>query len=352
MASLRLLTVVGARPQFIKAAPLSHVLADAGFIEEVMVHTGQHYDADMSDIFFEELGIPCPRYQLAIGGGSHGEMTGRMLKALEAVMVEARPQAVVVYGDTNSTLAGALAAAKLGLPIAHIEAGLRSFNRRAPEEINRIVADRVSDLLFCPTRAAVENLAQEGMTAGITQVGDIMYDATLRAAVLARERSTILERLQLAPKHYAVATVHRAENTDDPATLAGITAYLVAEARQRPVVFPIHPRTRRAIAKAGLALDGVRTTAPLGYLDMHRLLEDAAVVLTDSGGLQKEAYFHRVPCVTLRGETECVETVACGWNRLWTVGDYRPRVPIADYGDGRAAEKIVAKLVERFGAGA
>lgn len=344
----RVLTVVGARPQLIKAAAVSRALAASASLKELLVHTGQHFDADMSDVFFDELGIPAPAHHLGVHGGGHGDMTGRMLIALERVMTAERPDCVLVYGDTNSTLAGAVAAAKLCIPVAHVEAGLRSFNRRMPEEINRIVADRLSDLLFCPTRLSVDNLAADGITAGVHLVGDVMYDVTLHAAAAARAKSRILDRLRLAPKGYALATVHRAENTDDPAALAAILAYLRREAAERPVVLPLHPRTREAAARQGLALDGIVVTEPLGFLDMHRLLANAAAVFTDSGGVQKEAYFHRVPCVTLRGETEWVETIEAGWNRLWRGPDYRPRREISDYGDGHSADKIVAILADRF----
>lgn len=349
---LRLATVVGARPQFVKAAAVSRAVAARPDVAETMIHTGQHFDPGMSRIFFEELGIPEPARHLGVHGGGHGEMTGRMLAALEAALLELRPAAVVVYGDTNSTLAGALAAAKLDIPVAHVEAGLRSFNRRMPEEINRVVADHLSELLFCPTRAAVANLAREGIATGVHAVGDVMYDATLFAAALAREHSTILARLRLEPGRYAVATLHRAETVDDPAALMKAIAYLEAAAEQRPVIFPVHPRTRAALARSGRALARVHAVEPLGYLDMHRLLQDAEIVFTDSGGLQKEAYFHRVPCVTLRGETEWVETIAHGWNRLWQVETYRARADIADYGDGHAAALIVDHLRERYGGAA
>jgi UDP-GlcNAc3NAcA epimerase len=342
------LTVVGARPQLIKAAAVSRALAGSAALKELLVHTGQHFDAGMSDVFFDELGIPAPAHHLGIHGGGHGDMTGRMLIALEQVMKAERPDCVLVYGDTNSTLAGAFAAAKLNIPVAHVEAGLRSFNRRMPEEINRIVADRLSDLLFCPTRTSVANLAAEGIAAGVHMVGDVMYDVTLHAAATALARSRILERLGLAPKSYALATVHRAENTDDPASLAAVLSYLRDQALERPVVLPLHPRTREAAGRQGLAFDGIIVTEPLGFLDMHRLLANAAGVFTDSGGVQKEAYFHRVPCVTLRSETEWVETVDAGWNRLWRGPPHRPRRDIPDYGDGHSAEKIVAILAERF----
>ncbi len=344
-APLRILTVVGARPQFIKAAPVSRAIAANGeSLQEILVHTGQHFDTDMSEIFFSELGIPAPRYHLGIHGGSHGEMSGRMLAAIEAVVLESRPKLVLVYGDTNSTLAGALAAAKLQVPVAHVEAGLRSFNRRMPEEINRVLTDHVSELLFCPTTASVANLTREGIVVGVYQLGDVMYDALLMMTDVANSRSRILDKLGLSPKRYAVATVHRAENTDDPVRLAAVLAYLREVAREMPVVFPLHPRTRAAASRAGRALVGLTTTPPLGYLDMLRLTATAALVLTDSGGLQKEAYFHRVPCVTLREETEWVETIACGWNRLWTTAEYAPRQDIAEYGHGDAASRIVGVL--------
>ena len=344
-APMRILTVVGARPQFIKAAPVSSAIAaSGGFLEETLVHTGQHFDPGMSEIFFSELGIPAPRYRLDIHGGSHGEMTGRMLAAIEGDAVESEPKLVLVYGDTNSTLAGALAAAKLHVPVAHVEAGLRSFNRRMPEEINRVLTDHASELLFCPTAASVANLAREGIVRGVHQLGDVMYDSTLMMSGLANSRSRILDQLALTPKSYAVATVHRAENTDDPRRLAAVLAHLREVAREMPVIFPLHPRTRGAAVQVEGALVGLTTTAPLGYVDMLRLTAAAALVLTDSGGLQKEAYFHRVPCVTLRDETEWVETVACGWNRLWTQPGYASRRQIADYGTGDTASRIVAVL--------
>jgi UDP-GlcNAc3NAcA epimerase len=338
-----ILSVVGARPQFVKAAPVSRALADAGF-REILVHTGQHFDAAMSAVFFEELGIPRPAHELDVHSLPHGAMTGRMLEKLEAAMLVERPDMALVYGDTNSTLAGALAAAKLRIPVAHVEAGLRSFNKAMPEEQNRIVADHLSTLRLCPTRASVVNLAREGIVGGVVHVGDVMFDTTLFAAERARSRSRIVETLGLAPRGYAVATVHRAENTDDPARLARVFDWLAAAARTLPVVLPLHPRTRAALGDRPTP-EGVRCIAPLGYLDMTRLTSQAAAVFTDSGGLQKEAYFHRVPCVTLREETEWVETIEAGWNRLWTVESYAPRVEIADYGEGRAAQAIAAAIV-------
>jgi UDP-GlcNAc3NAcA epimerase len=258
-------------------------------------------------------------------------------------MLAEKPDVALVYGDTNSTLAGALAASKLLIPVAHVEAGLRSFNRAMPEEQNRIVADHLATLLFCPTKTAIDNLRREGITTGVHAVGDVMYDTTLYAAGRAASRSRILETLALAPQGYAVATLHRAENTDDPARLRRVLDWLEEQAAKTPVVMPLHPRTRRVLDSVG-APRGVSIVEPLGYLDMTRLVAAACAVYTDSGGLQKEAYFHRVPCVTLRDETEWVETIEAGWNRLWTTPDWRPRRDIADYGEGRAAEAIAAIL--------
>lgn len=358
---MQFLTVVGARPQFIKAALLSAELRKTH--SECLVHTGQHYDDNMSDVFFRELDIPAPDRHLGVGSGPHGAQTGLMLARIEEILLESRPDVVIVYGDTNSTLAGALAAAKLHVPVAHVEAGLRSFNRRMPEEVNRVLTDHISRWCFAPSQTAVDNLAAEGVTRGVHDVGDIMADCVRCFAPRAKERSQVLERLRLSPGEYAVATVHRAENTDDPARLASI---LTALQRLRwPVVFPVHPRTRGAIqrhavdaggsdAKEGKPrLERLRCIEPLGYLDMLQLQQHAAVVLTDSGGMQKEAYWLGVPCVTLRDETEWVETLATGWNRL--VGaDLAQIVEAAEsvaqpdaprpvlYGDGFAAARIAA----------
>jgi UDP-GlcNAc3NAcA epimerase len=338
-----ILTIVGARPQFIKAAPVSRALVVKG-LREVIVHTGQHFDAAMSGVFFEELDLAAPAYNLEVDSLGHGAMTGRMLEKLEQVMLTENPNMVLVYGDTNSTLAAALAAAKLHIPVAHVEAGLRSFNRRMPEEVNRIVTDHLSTLLFCPTPTALRNLAVEGITDGVHAVGDVMYGMTLAAVIRAEERSTILETLAISPHSYAVSTIHRAENTDDPERLAKITAWLDEAARERPIVMPLHPRTRKLMADADLVPAGVRLVNPLGYLDMTRLVRHAVAVFTDSGGLQKEAYFHRVPCVTLRDETEWVETIEAGWNRLWTTPEYRLRRDIEDYGQGNSAQ-LVAEII-------
>ncbi len=346
MKPLRILTVVGARPQFIKAAAVSRAILAASGIEEVMVHTGQHFDPEMSDIFFEELSIGRPAHNLDVHGGGHGEMTGRMLEMIERVLLDERPDWVLVYGDTNSTLAGALAAAKLHIPVAHVEAGLRSFNRRMPEEINRVMTDHISTLLFCPTSVAITNLGREGIQQGVHHTGDVMYDATRHAIAQAQHRSDILQRMELSAGGYAVATIHRAENTDDPEQLGRVLDWLKAQAREQPVVLPLHPRTRQAAARAGLDFDGLRVCGPVGYLDMARLLDGATGVFTDSGGLQKEAYFHRKPCVTLRTETEWVETVECGWNRLWHEPEYRARRDIDEYGSGNAADIIVNLLLQ------
>jgi UDP-GlcNAc3NAcA epimerase len=342
--SARLLTVVGARPQFVKAMPVSRALRRAPGLTEVMVHTGQHHDAALSEAFFEALDLPAPAENLGIHGGSHGEMTGRMLAALDGVIARHAPDLVIVYGDTNSTLAGALAAAKAGVPVAHVEAGLRVFDRSMPEETNRVVVDHLSRLLFAPTRTAVANLAREGLVEGVLHVGDVMQDAVLAMAAMPRPGPGVLQRLGLTPGAYAVATLHRAATTDDGASLAAAVGYLRARLTRLPVVLPLHPRTRAAATRFGVDLAGLTVIEPLGPLDMQRLLADCATVFTDSGGLQKEAYFHRKPCVTLRDDTEWTETVEAGWNRLWTVADYRPRREIEDYGTGEAAERIVQAI--------
>jgi UDP-GlcNAc3NAcA epimerase len=337
-----LVSVIGARPQFIKAAPLSEALRKRSGLRQITVHTGQHFDREMSDIFFEELGMPPPDHHLGVHGGGHGEMTGRMMIALEALFDQLKPDAVMVYGDTNSTLAGAMVAAKLFVPIAHVEAGLRSF-RPMPEEINRVLADHVSQWLFCPTPTAVENLAAEGIRNGVHYVGDVMYDAALATIKRARERSTILLRLGLQDGGFDLATVHRAENTDSHQALTAVVDYL--KKQDVPVVLPIHPRTRAVAARSGVDLTGLRVIDPVGYLDMTALLDGCRRTLTDSGGLQKEAYFHRKPCVTLRDATEWVETVEAGWNRLWRGPDYTERREIGVYGDGHASDQIADILV-------
>jgi UDP-GlcNAc3NAcA epimerase len=347
MAAPRILTVVGARPQFVKAAAFSRAIAGREEISQILIHTGQHFDRGMSQVFFDELGLEPPRVNLGIHGGGHGEMTGRMLAALERVIIEERPDLVLVPGDTNSTLAGALAAAKLLIPVAHLEAGLRSFNRRMPEEINRVLTDHLSALLLCPTETAVANLRREGIVDGVHNIGDVMYDAAL-FAVAASRGSQILDRLGIAERSYGIATVHRAESIADRKTLSEILSFLQQQTRDLIVVFPVHPRTRKQIHAWELDLDGLLTCDPLGYLDMHRLLRSAVIVFTDSGGLQQEAYFYRVPCVTLRSETEWGETIEAGWNRFWKGPDYAPRREITAFGDGHAAEKAVEILMSFF----
>jgi UDP-GlcNAc3NAcA epimerase len=340
-----IMIIVGARPQFIKAAAVVRALGRIDSVRTLLVHTGQHADANMSDVFFAELGIPAPHVNLGIAGGGHGDMTGRLLILLEPLLTKTRPDAVLVFGDTNSTLAGALAAAKLGIPVAHVEAGLRSGNRRMPEEINRIVVDHLSRWLFCPTLAAVDHLRTEGVTAGVSHTGDVMYDAMLQALARARATSRIVETLGIVRDRYAVATIHRAETTDDPAELARVFAFLGARAAEQPLIMPLHPRTAKVLAATGIATGGIQLTGPLGYLDMVCLMDGATEVLTDSGGLQKEAYFLRKPCVTLRRETEWVETIAAGWNRLWTTPAYLPRRDIEEYGRGHASEIICKTLL-------
>ncbi|MBN2357490.1 UDP-N-acetylglucosamine 2-epimerase (non-hydrolyzing) [candidate division KSB1 bacterium] len=348
----KILTIVGARPQFIKAAAVSRVLRRQH--QEYLLHTGQHYDENMSKLFFDEMNIPIPDLNLEIGSGPHGEQTGKMLVGIERVLQGEKPDMVMVYGDTNSTLAGALAAAKLHIQVAHVEAGLRSFNRAMPEEINRIVADQIAELLFCPTETAVGNLRREGISRGVHNSGDVMYDAALYFAGVAAQKSAIMQQLALKDKEYILVTCHRAQNTDDVANLTAIVEALVA--CDEPVVFPVHPRTRGFINSSGLTdkLAGakrVRLIDPVGYLDMIQLEKHAAKIVTDSGGVQKEAYFYTVPCITLRDETEWIETVDDGWNVL--VGADKERIVDAivnfapagsqnnHYGDGHAGEKIV-----------
>lgn len=344
MSILRIATVIGARPQFIKAAPLSLEFARTNNVEEISIHTGQHFDANMSDIFFSELALPQPAYNLGISGGSHGKMTGEMLAAIELILTEEQPDAVLVYGDTNSTLAGGLAAAKLNIPVIHVEAGLRSFNRQMPEEINRVMVDHLSTLLFCPTSTSVENLRKEGITQGVHQVGDLMFDATLALSPMAEERSSLLKNLALEPGAYCAATLHRADNTNSADAIERALDYMVDCAEGNEVVIPVHPRTRIAAERFGISIKrpGLRPIEPLGYLDMIVLAKNASMIFTDSGGLQKEAYFHGVPCVTLRSETEWTETVTAGWNRLWGNEKFEPRRDILEYGDGNSAQTMVA----------
>lgn len=359
--TLKLFTVVGARPQFIKAAVVSRAIAEYGSnnrnaIVETIIHTGQHFDANMSDIFFEELAIPQPHHHLGVGGGTHGQNTGRMLEKIESILLQERPDWVLVYGDTDSTLAGALAAAKLHIPVAHVEAGLRSYNRRMPEEINRVLTDHVSQLLFTPTNQATSNLALEGIRGEmVRQAGDVMNDAALFYGQRAASVSKILETIGLAPKTFVLATIHRAENTDDPQRLGSILRGLGASSK--PIVLPVHPRLRKRMDEFKLRFpENVITIDPVGYLDMVRLEQSACLIATDSGGVQKEAYFHRVPCITLRDETEWVETVELGWNRLVGASEeeitqaiLNPSSPSATsdscYGDGQSGLSIVEALL-------
>lgn len=349
---MKIVSIVGARPQFIKAAAFSRELRRQH--QEVLVHTGQHYDYEMSGIFFDGLEMPLPDVNLGVGSGSHGAQTGAMLARIEEVLVAEQPEWMVVYGDTNSTLAGALAASKLHVPVAHIEAGLRSFNRRMPEEINRIVADHLSNLLFCPSDTAVKHLATEGIADHVHLVGDIMLDVLNWARErLVAQPSDILKKHGLEERRYVLVTVHRSENTDDPKQLASILTALSDLDEQ--VVFPVHPRARKAMTTADCRLSPrVQLIDPVGYLDMVNLTRGARMVLTDSGGLQKEAYWLGVPCVTLRDETEWVETVEVGWNTL--TGSDRdaiveaartfapPAVHPSLYGDGTAAAQCVSIL--------
>ena len=356
----KIVTVLGARPQFIKASVVSHAMRQSGQLQEVLVHTGQHFDSNMSDVFFLELGMHKPDHFLDIHGGGHGAMTGRMLEQVERVLLTEKPDAVLVYGDTNSTLAGALAAAKLHIPVAHVEAGLRSFNMAMPEEVNRILTDRMSRWLFTPTAAASAHLRREGIAdVQIEDVGDVMYDVALHHGSRVDASGRILTQLGLAPASYVLATVHRAENTDHEQRLLAIVDGLQALAQRMPVVWPLHPRTRGVLHRmgwlAGLS-PNVRLIDPVGYLDMVQLEKYAAAIATDSGGVQKEAFFYRVPCVTLRDETEWVELVDAGWNRLvppLNADAVRCAVeaaisstgkPVEPYGSGDAALKIVNAL--------
>ncbi len=356
---MKIISIVGARPQFIKAAPVCRALRSQH--EELLVHSGQHYDYNMSDVFFEQLGIPRPDFNLGVGSGTHGQQTAEMLVLLEELFTEQSPDVVLVYGDTNTTLAGGLAAAKLNIPVAHVEAGLRSFNRTMPEEVNRVVVDHLSDILLCPTRTAVENLQTEGITDGVVLVGDVMLD-TARHFANAEEAAAAVEHFGLQSGEYYLATVHRAGNSDSEARLGAIIqAFATAD---KPVIWAIHPRTAKNIGTLGLQAvldkaDNITTVPPVSYVETVGLLSNAAALLTDSGGMQKEAYFFSVPCVTLREETEWTETVELGWNQL--VGADTNRILAAMgslakpesrpdvYGDGHAAEAILAVLDARYG---
>ncbi len=363
---LKIVTVVGARPQFVKVAPVSRAIVALARtqqmdIEEILVHTGQHYDHKMSQVFFDELGIAPPAYNLNIGSGPQGAQTGEMLRKCEEVLVERRPDVVLVYGDTNSTLAGALAAAKLHIPVAHVEAGLRSFNRRMPEEVNRVLTDHVSQLLLVPTETARQNLLAEGITHGVELVGDVMYDAVQQHREVAAQQSRALAELGLQPQTYFMATIHRAENTDDPERLRSIVSAFESLADQKPIVWPLHPRTRKIMTDLAIlpTKANVRMIEPAPYLDMLMLVSNAALVLTDSGGLQKEAQWLEIPCVTLRDETEWIETVASGWNCLAGAKEdailqsaegmlKKQRPPKAGAEHAGAATRVASWLAETF----
>lgn len=358
----KVITVIGARPQFIKASVVSRALAQRENLEEVLIHTGQHFDEKMSDVFFSELRMPAPKYNLGIHGGLHGEMTGQMLEGIERLLITEKPEVMLVYGDTNSTLAGALAAVKLHIPVAHVEAGLRSYNMRMPEEINRILTDRISTWLFTPTEFAAEQLRSEGVNEDfIIPVGDVMYDLALQIGARLNTAGGIVDRLNACPDEYMLVTVHRAENTDEFIRLKVIVAALIQFVSVLPVIWPLHPRTHAALKQYGL-LDELTSSAiqliePLGYLEMVELERQAALIATDSGGVQKEAYFHQVPCVTLRDETEWVELVDSGWNHIAPPIEVNVLTtafqkalgsrgrPISLYGDGDAADKIAGRLI-------
>ncbi len=361
---MKICTVVGARPQFIKAAVVSRAIRCKEGMQDVIIHTGQHYDKNMSKQFFDELSIPEPDYNLHVGSSSHGRQTGQMLEHIETVFMQEKPDGVLVYGDTNSTLAGALAAAKLHIPVFHVEAGVRSFNRRMPEEINRITTDHISTLLFAPTKNACLQLSKEGIDASqVAHVGDVMYDATLFYNELNLSRENVCDKHGLTPKQYNLVTIHRAENTDDEVRIRHIVDALIEASATSRLIFPIHPRTRGILQKLNLLkrLEAhVTLLAPVGYLDMLALEQHALGIITDSGGVQKEAYFNRVPCATLRDETEWVELVDAGWNRLYSPSQPfslmhafdAPPTDTADnalYGDGNASGKIVDCLLDALG---
>ncbi|MBP7999445.1 MAG: UDP-N-acetylglucosamine 2-epimerase (non-hydrolyzing) [Chloroflexi bacterium] len=351
---MKILSIVGARPEFIQGSPVSRALRPRH--QEILVHTGQHYDYKMSQAFFDELEIPAPDYNLEVGSGQHGQQTGQILARLEEVLLKEQPDLVIIRGDTNSTLAGAIAASKLHIPLAHIEAGERSFDRRMPEEINRVVADSISNMHFCVSQAAIHNLAQEGIRECVHWVGDVMYDAMLFNRPIAYRNSNMVETLELERGRYALVTVHRAANTDDPARLSQIVNIL--NNAPEPVIFPAHPRTRKALTHLGAAFaNHVRVIDPVSYFDMIVLEDNARLIATDSGGVQREAYFLSKPCLTLRDETEWTETVKSGWNQLMPLDletvmtAWQTFTPPAEqppiFGDGKAGEKI-ARLIEEI----
>lgn len=355
---MKIITVIGARPQFIKAAAVSRAFRTDSSIEEIIIHTGQHYDANMSDVFFDEMDIPKPKYQLDVNGLGHGAMTGQMLEKIEKVLLEEKPDWVLVYGDTNSTLAGALAAKKLHFKVAHVEAGLRSFNIRMPEEINRILTDRISNILLCPTQTAIDNLEKEGyenIDAKIDLTGDVMYDAALFYQQQSEAKSTVMQTLNLT-KDFILCTIHRAENTDDPSRLKAILSALETLNQDCEIVLPIHPRTAGILRKMGIQ-SNLKLIDPVGYFDMIQLLSNCSLVLTDSGGLQKEAFYFEKYCITMRDETEWVELVSNGFNFI-AGADEQKIVSLAKkhmgnafptdapklYGDGKASFKIMEAI--------
>jgi len=364
---MKIVTIIGARPQFIKASALSRAFREHNKtsdqkIEEIIIHTGQHFDENMSEVFFTELEIPHPNYNLEIANLPHGAMTGRMLEAIEVVLKDEQPDYVLIYGDTNSTLAGALAASKLHIPIAHVEAGLRSFNMRMPEEVNRIVSDKISNLLFCPTEIAVINLKNEGIVSGVHNVGDVMFDVTLYYREQAKAKIE-LSKWNVTDGNYALCTIHRAENTDNLSRLQSIFDALREIAKELPVILPIHPRTRQLLKRLDKEtwLKSINILEPLPFLEMLRLEMSAKVILTDSGGIQKEAYFHEVPCITLRDETEWVETVEMGWNKI--VGADKEKILNAyqsydielnkkhqqsPFGNGNTGEQILNIMLSKY----
>ena len=377
---MKVVTIVGVRPQFIKAEAVTRAVQRYNQrcpsnrrLQEILIHTGQHYDYLMDKIFFEELDLPKPNYHLGVGSGSHGRQTGMMLERIEAVLQKEKPKVVMVYGDTNSTLAGALAAVKLNIPVAHVEAGLRSFNRTMPEEINRLLTDHLSTFLFCPTNQAVRNLLREGIKDGkgkiVKKVGDVMYDSILYYLKLSERKSTILKDLGFDTSHelrvtsYYLATLHRAENTDDPKRLESILKALNEIGRNTPVVLPLHPRTKKMIETYHLfsKFKNIKFIEPVSYLNMLKLEKNATAILTDSGGVQKEAYWLKVPCLTLREETEWVETIKSGWNVLVGIGVKRIVKEVRNtekrrrylkgsrgFGDGKASQKIVQILIRHL----
>ncbi len=361
---MKLVTIVGARPQFIKAAPFSEEFRKNN--EEILVHTGQHYDTNMSDIFFEELGIPKPDYNLGVGSSSHGKQTASMLTGIEEVIFKERPDGVLVYGDTNSTLAGALAASKLHIPVYHVEAGLRSYNKLMPEEQNRVLTDHISNMLFCPTYTAVDNLKKEGITSGVVNTGDIMYDAILRNVDIANEKYSqgvwiddIVRENGDINRHiedgYYLATVHRAENTDNPKKLLNI--FNAFNELDKPVLLPLHPRTKKLIENLDVKLKNIIIIKPVGYLLMLYLTSNAYMVVTDSGGLQKEAYFLKTPCTTLRDQTEWIETLEKSWNVLSHTDVQEIKIKVRreliclqhpqpkSFGEGNAAIRICESII-------